>query len=130
MALSELARPSWAAAGHRRVALIGLVALVVVLGGGAAAWAAAASGNAGYRTATVTRSNPVAPVGAALRGHEFHYSTVAPAGDALELSSRFHANRGGYATATLLASYLHVHLGGDPRPAERFVATAGGCRPT
>ena len=57
MALSELARPSWAAAGHRRVALIGLVALVVVLGGGAAAWAAAASGNAGYRTATVTRAD-------------------------------------------------------------------------
>jgi cobyrinic acid a,c-diamide synthase len=84
----------------------------------------------GYRTATVARTNPVAPVGAALRGHEFHYSTVAPAGDALELSSRFHAGRGGYATATLLASYLHVHLGGDPRPAERFVATAGGCRPT
>jgi cobyrinic acid a,c-diamide synthase len=78
----------------------------------------------GYRTATAARCNPLAPAGAVLRGHEFHYSMVAPAGDALELSSRFHSSRAGYATPTLLASYLHVHLGGDPRPAERFVATA------
>jgi cobyrinic acid a,c-diamide synthase len=78
----------------------------------------------GYRTATVARRNPLAPAGAVLRGHEFHYSTVAPAGDALELSSRFQSAQAGHATPTLLASYLHLHLGGDPRPAERFVATA------
>jgi cobyrinic acid a,c-diamide synthase len=84
----------------------------------------------GYRTATVTRTNPVAPAGAVLRGHEFHYSTVEPAGDALALSSRFHSGRAGHATPTVLASYLHLHLGGDPGPAERFVATARGCCPT
>jgi cobyrinic acid a,c-diamide synthase len=78
----------------------------------------------GYRTATVARRNPLAPAGAVLRGHEFHYSTVAPAGDAVELSSRFQSAHAGHATPTLLASYLHLHLGGDPRPAERFVATA------
>ena len=31
-------------------------------------------------------------------------------------------------TPTLLASYLHVHLGGDPTPAERFVATCAARR--
>jgi multidrug efflux pump subunit AcrA (membrane-fusion protein) len=31
--------------------------LVIVLGGGAAAWAASSSGNSGYRTASVTRTN-------------------------------------------------------------------------
>jgi cobyrinic acid a,c-diamide synthase len=84
----------------------------------------------GYRTATVCRTNPVAPAGAVLRGHEFHYSTVTPAGNALRLASRFHTSTAGHATATLLASYLHLHLGGDPRPAERFVATAAGLCPT
>ena len=35
------------------------------------------------------QANPVAAAGAVLRGHEFHYSQVTPAGDALRLSSRF-----------------------------------------
>jgi cobyrinic acid a,c-diamide synthase len=84
----------------------------------------------GYRTATVRQSNPVAPAGAVVRGHEFHYSTISPEGAALALSSRFHAARSGHATSRLLASYLHLHLGGDPRPAERFVATARAHCPT
>jgi cobyrinic acid a,c-diamide synthase len=32
--------------------------------------------------------------------------------------------REGWATDRLLATYLHLHLGGDPTPAERFVTTA------
>jgi cobyrinic acid a,c-diamide synthase len=78
----------------------------------------------GYRTALVRADNPVAPAGAELRGHEFHHSTVEPIGDALDLRGRFGASPGGFASPTLLASYLHLHLGGDPSPAERFVATA------
>ena len=77
----------------------------------------------GYRTAEVRADCPVGPAGSRLRGHEFHYSTVDPPGDALELVGRTGTTRGGYASPTLLASYLHVHLGGDPTPAERFVAT-------
>ena len=78
----------------------------------------------GYRTATARRSSPVAEVGAVLRGHELHYSTVDPAGDAFTLEGRTAAPVGGWASPTLMASYLHVHLGADPSPAERFVAAA------
>jgi cobyrinic acid a,c-diamide synthase len=74
----------------------------------------------GYRTAEAASASPVAPAGGELRGHEFHYSTLEPAGDALTLRSRWGARADGFATPTLLASYLHVHPGGDPAPAERF----------
>ncbi len=80
----------------------------------------------GYRTATALRDSPVAPTGAVLRGHEFHYSALCPPGDALDVHGRRGRALGGYAGATLLASYLHLHLGGDPTPARRFVATASG----
>lgn len=77
----------------------------------------------GYRDATVLQPNPVLPAGATVRGHEFHYSRVDPGGDALALSSRFGDRTEGFATPTLLATYLHQHLGADPTPAERFVGT-------
>ncbi len=80
----------------------------------------------GYRTATAATGSPVAARGAALRGHEFHYSTVDPPGSALELEGRTGTATAGFATPTLVASYLHLHLGADPAPAERFVATAAG----
>jgi cobyrinic acid a,c-diamide synthase len=40
------------------------------------------------------------------------------------LAGRSGGGPAGFATDTLLASYLHLHLGADPVPAERFVATA------
>jgi cobyrinic acid a,c-diamide synthase len=80
----------------------------------------------GYRHATVLADNPVAPQGAALRGHEFHYSTVRwPDNNrALQLTGRLGGGLEGHATPTLLATYLHQHLGINTLPAERFVATA------
>jgi cobyrinic acid a,c-diamide synthase len=78
----------------------------------------------GYRTATVRTDSPVAPRGTVLRGHEFHYSTLAPAGSALELAGRFGSGCGGWASPTLLASYLHVHLAAHPEVATRWVAAA------
>lgn len=78
----------------------------------------------GYRLAVVRDANPVAPGGHTLRGHEFHYSALDHPGDALELSGRFGGGPGGFASPTLLASYLHLHLGSDPSTAERFVSTA------
>ncbi|HEY1279949.1 MAG TPA: hypothetical protein VGF22_09785, partial [Acidimicrobiales bacterium] len=88
----------------------------------------------GYRTAVVQRDTPIAPAGAGLRGHEFHYSRLDPPGDAVQLSSRFAAGSDGYATPTVLATYLHLHLGADPTPAERFVGrcahSSGGLCPT
>jgi len=82
----------------------------------------------GYRRARVRVPTPLAGPGAELRGHEFHYSVLDPAGDALDLEGRFGAGSAGFATPTLLASYLHLHLGADPGPAERLVATASQLR--
>ncbi len=78
----------------------------------------------GYRSATLRADSPIAPKGTVLRGHEHHYSELDPAGDALELVGRSGTRLEGWATQTLLATYLHMHLGGDPTPAERFVASA------
>ena len=75
----------------------------------------------GYREATLCRDSPIGPAGTVLRGHEFHYSACAPGGDALQLRSRFVDRTDGFATPTLLATYLHVHAGGDPAPFENFV---------
>ncbi|HYH50127.1 MAG TPA: cobyrinate a,c-diamide synthase [Acidimicrobiia bacterium] len=77
----------------------------------------------GYRAATATAPSPVGAPGAVVRGHEFHYSTVRPAGDALHFRSRFGERTDGFATPTLLATYLHHHPGGDPACVARFVAT-------
>ena len=74
----------------------------------------------GYRHAHTTRDSPFGAAGRALRGHEFHYSCVEPSGAGLSSSI-------GVAPSTWLgprvfASYLHLHLGGDPGLASEFVA--------
>lgn len=78
----------------------------------------------GYRHATANVDSPVAPAGGRLRGHEFHYSHTDPPGTALSVTGRSGTGTSGYATPTLLASYLHLHLGSSPAPAERFVTAA------
>jgi cobyrinic acid a,c-diamide synthase len=82
----------------------------------------------GYRQAETTAASPIGPAGTTLRGHEFHYSTCAPGGDALRLTSRFAATCDGFATPTLLATYLHHHAGGDPELMTRFVRTCVAAR--
>jgi cobyrinic acid a,c-diamide synthase len=77
----------------------------------------------GYRQATSMVASPIGPAGTTLRGHEFHYSTVDPPGDALRLSSRWGERTDGFATKTLLATYLHHHPGGDPSVVAAFAAT-------
>jgi cobyrinic acid a,c-diamide synthase len=75
----------------------------------------------GYRTGVTTIATPVGPAGTALRGHEFHYSTVDPAGGAIDLSSRWGRRSDGWGTSTLLATYLHFHPGGNPEPISSFL---------
>jgi cobyrinic acid a,c-diamide synthase len=82
----------------------------------------------GYRRARVSVDTPLAPTGAELRGHEFHYSALEPPGSALMMSGRHGETRAGYASPRLLASYLHLHLAADPHMAERFVVTASAMR--
>jgi cobyrinic acid a,c-diamide synthase len=78
----------------------------------------------GYRTAECRVATPLGSAGTVLRGHEFHYSKITPTGDALEVRGLLGGGAGGFATASLLASYLHVHLAGQPELAEEFVRRA------
>ena len=78
----------------------------------------------GYRNARTLTVSPLGAVGTEFRGHEFHYSTVTPSGEALQFESRFSNRTDGFATATLLATYLHVHLATRPDLAESFVRSA------
>lgn len=83
----------------------------------------------GYRSASTTTTSPFGPARTELRGHEYHYSTTTPTGQALTLHGREGTSRGGFATPTLLASYLHQHLGGAPHLAETFVRCVTAARP-
>jgi cobyrinic acid a,c-diamide synthase len=77
----------------------------------------------GYREAVTSVATPIGGVGRTIRGHEFHYSELEPAGEALVLSSRWGRKPEGWATPSLLATYLHHHPGGDPEPVSAFAAT-------
>jgi cobyrinic acid a,c-diamide synthase len=74
----------------------------------------------GYRTAATSRATPIGPTGTVFRGHEFHYSSVEPAGDALTLESPWGRREEGWGGTDLLATYLHHHPGGDPGPVGAF----------
>ncbi len=78
----------------------------------------------GYRRTCTRVASPVGPAETELLGHEFHYSTLDPPGDALDWRGRAGTGRFGYAGPALLASYVHLHLGADPGVAERVVAAA------
>lgn len=80
----------------------------------------------GYRTATTLGPTPFGAAGTVLAGHELHRTVTDPAGDALEVVGRFGRGRTGFASSTLLASYLHQHLAATPELAERFVTAVAG----
>lgn len=81
----------------------------------------------GYREVEALRDSPIARAGQQVRGHEFHYSVLdtpptAPAYrrvDGEEVEGIVAGPRG-----NVLASYIHVHFGTDPRLAERLVQSA------
>ena len=113
----------------------GLLWLCEALDGYRLAGVLAASGSMterlrlGYRQATAMADSPLAAAGATLRGHEFHYSTVQPQHSdpaAFTLESRAGRRMEGFVSDTLVATYLHMHMGADPAPAQRFVASC--CR--
>jgi cobyrinic acid a,c-diamide synthase len=71
----------------------------------------------GYREITMVRDTILGPAGTHLRGHEFHWSQI------VDPLSREHAayqleeredTREGYASKTILASYVHVPLAANP----------------
>ena len=81
---------------------------------------------AGYRTVTLRNRSPIAPAHALMVAYEQHASVMSPTGSALRLSGDGIRPKGGWATPTMFASYLQLHLGADPSKAEWFVAAAGG----
>lgn len=83
----------------------------------------------GYRVGTTAGPSPIGPPGTTLRGHEFHYSTVEPAGEGIELTGSSERRSDGWTSPTMIATYLHHHPGGDPSLIEHFAAgcAAAGC---
>lgn len=82
----------------------------------------------GYREATAGADSPLWRAGDEVRGHEFHYSTLAPEATdppAWTLRSRARERTEGVATATVHASYLHTHWAAFPQAATRLVRAAG-----
>lgn len=87
----------------------------------------------GYREAVVTTATPWLAAGTAVRGHEFHYSTVTPAEPvvpaAWQLATRTFTRAEGFVTGAVQAGYLHVHWGAHPEIAQAFAAAAAGAAP-
>jgi cobyrinic acid a,c-diamide synthase len=83
----------------------------------------------GYTEVLVKRPCLLGEAGVKLRGHEFHYSeiveadAVAPLALAYELHGRHGrpAAREGYQVGSVLASYVHLHLGSAPTAAAHWV---------
>ena len=73
---------------------------------------------------------PLGPAGTELRGHEFHYSAVEPAGDLFAFTGRHGRSAGGFGGPRLVASYLHTHLAARPDVAQAFVRSCSAlCLP-
>jgi cobyrinic acid a,c-diamide synthase len=82
----------------------------------------------GYREAVALTSSPLAEAGTAVRAHEFHRTASVPRRGSTPAWRLADGTAQGWATSTLLASYLHVHWAGLPGTAERLVAAARGAR--
>ena len=84
----------------------------------------------GYREAIAAGDSVLCDVGERINGHEFHRTTLTPAGSA-EPAWFWRGNQGekvdeGFASSRLHASYLHVHWAGAPNLPRRIVAAAAG----
>jgi cobyrinic acid a,c-diamide synthase len=82
----------------------------------------------GYRDAVAAGSSVLTPAGTAVRGHEFHRTTVVPGNPAPPAWS-FSGKEEGFVRAGVHASYLHLHWAGYPGLARRVVAAAGMRQP-
>jgi cobyrinic acid a,c-diamide synthase len=85
----------------------------------------------GYTVVEVEGPNPYYPVGAEVRGHEFHYSRVLKwSGSDADLVFRMrrgvgiHGDRDGLLYKNVLATYTHIHALGNPGWAPALVENA------
>jgi cobyrinic acid a,c-diamide synthase len=77
----------------------------------------------GYRDAVAAGSSVLTPAGTAVRGHEFHRTTVVP-GNPAAPAWTFGGREEGFVQDGVHASYLHLHWAGYPGLARRLVAAA------
>ncbi len=85
----------------------------------------------GYREITLTSDTLLGKKGDKIRGHEFHYSSIASdqspntedVKNVYEVASRAGQDISlqGYQRRQTLGSYLHVHFGSNPNAAPHFV---------
>lgn len=84
----------------------------------------------GYCEFEIDRENPFFPVGARIRGHEFHYSTIVNGAEKVETAYRVlrgqGANHGreGFFYKKVMASYFHVHVFSFPAWADCLIDAA------
>ena len=84
----------------------------------------------GYRELRLAADGILGDAGATLRGHEFHFGRLVAGLQEGAHAYSVHDVEGeplgceGWSTPTMLASFVHLHFGQDPRLAQRFVAPA------
>ncbi len=84
----------------------------------------------GYRDLRLAMDGILGDAGASLRGHEFHFGRLLSGVQAGTHAYSMHDVEGeplgceGWSTPTLLASFVHLHFGQDPRLAGRLVGAA------
>ena len=89
----------------------------------------------GYTVVSVERANPYYPIGAEIRGHEFHYSSVlrwsGSEGDfafRMRRGAGIQDGRDGLVYKNVLATYTHIHALGNPDWATALVRNAAAFR--
>ncbi len=79
----------------------------------------------GYAEITALRDSPVLNRGCTARGHEFHWSRVVNQTPELDPVYRVETSSGirndGFATGSVVASYVHVHFASQPRLVPRWL---------
>ena len=83
----------------------------------------------GYREATALRDTPLLAAGATVRAHEFHRTISEPTHGDSPAWRLPDGTQTGWASRSLLASYLHLHWAGAPQAAGRLVQAAIAARP-
>ena len=85
----------------------------------------------GYTVVSVERDNPYYPIGAEIRGHEFHYSRVLQWSGAehhfvfrMKRGVGIQGDRDGLLYKNVLATYTHIHALGNPDWARALVRNA------
>lgn len=81
-----------------------------------------------YPEATAACDSLLTRAGERVTGHEFHRTQTVPAAGARP-AWEIDGSQSGFTTATLHASYLHVHWAGHPKLAQRFADAAHAAVP-